>query len=171
MFKFFKIEIEQKDFRRYINALSRMEETVEREVYDRQQMRSAVDYQHRLSAAILSQKYAASYSPYSRTYAMWKKRRTSVFPGYWLLSGSLLRSIRAMKLDNESWYAGVQPGATGERGRPIAVYGAAGEYADVRKGQPARPVFRPTAEDYAKDPEGWTKRGMETLRKVRNAWR
>jgi len=170
MFNQFKIEIDQKDLHRYLSALARIELTVEREVEDRQQMRSAIDYEHRLTSAIMSQKYAGTYSPYSRSYAMWKRRRTSVFPGYWMLSGALLRSLRVLKI-GDAWFSGVQPGALGERGRPIALYGSAGEFADVRRKQPARPVFRPTLEEYRKDPEGWEKRGIETLVKVEQSWR
>jgi len=168
-----KIQLVKSDVRRYLRALNRIDKVATREVTENQQMRSAIDYRHRLTTNIMTQRYAGRYASYHPQYAKWKQARTSNFPGYWVLSGRLVGSLTSMRLPHgkaSAWFGGVQPGALGERGRPIALYGSAGEFSFIRPNQPARPVFTPTMEDYAKDPSGWMKRGNETTRAVRNAW-
>lgn len=158
------------DRMRFLQATVRVYKVAYEEVTDNQQMRSSMDLRQRLMANILTQRYGGSYAPYSPRYAQWKQSSGYLYPGWWMLGGYLLRSLTSQRW-TEGWYAGVAPGATGERGRPIAIYGAAGEFADIRENQPARPMFTPTTYEYAVDPNGWKKRGEETLRKVENAWR
>ena len=100
----FEIVIDPIDFKRYIRALRRVERVATREVTSRQQMRSAIDYQHRLTFNIVSQKFGGSYAPYSPRYARWKKKRVRKFPSWWVLSGNLLRSLTQFAINlSVSW--------------------------------------------------------------------
>uniref|UniRef100_A0A6M3KJ38 Uncharacterized protein n=1 Tax=viral metagenome TaxID=1070528 RepID=A0A6M3KJ38_9ZZZZ len=168
------IEFIQRDFNRYMTALQRMEIVAKETITDTMQRDCAVDYYQRVIKNILSQKFASSYIPLSTEYSKWKSKRMYKMPAHWELSGALMRSLQAFRYNGwrgKGWFSGVPSGATGERGRLIAVYGAAGEFREVRAIQPARPVFTPTKEEYKTDSGGWSKRGRESLVKIKQTWR
>ncbi len=160
------IQVRHSDISRSINALTRMQGMVVLETNEMPK-RMAIDYYHLLHANIFSEKYSAGYAKYSDRYAKQKQRGGYPFPGWWKLDRELVNSLSAFKVEG-GWMGGVPAGVTNE-GRYIAVYGTAGEFTDVRKKQPARPVFKPTMLEYEKG--GFATRGVESLKKITAQWR
>ncbi len=101
------------------------------------------------------------------------------YPSPWRLRGDLVSSLSAFKAPNGKGYIGGVPigamdqggkswlgkGSKGPKGpsKPIAMYGSILEYGPKR-----RPVFGPSADEYAKT--GWGKRGQESLNELRKQW-
>ena len=140
------------------------------------QRKCAVDYSTRVIGNIAQEKYGAAYPPsppYHPRYAVWKAARYPMKT--WQLKGDLLRNVTYFRA-GEGWAGGVMSGVMDSGGKSwlgwgrgprkeIAMYARIGEL-----GPKARPVFAPTADEYADDPEGWVKRGAEALQKVKVAW-
>lgn len=95
------------------------------------------------------------------------------------MRGELMRSLTTIRLSAKGWLGGIPSGVMdsgnvswlggGDKGRPvpIALYAQWMEFG--RRGQPARPLFAPTLNEYAKG--GAIKRGSESLGKIRSGWR
>lgn len=156
-----RIELKKSDLKRILRALDKINirSTFWANEIGRLQ---SLDYTNELKVAILSEKYAP-YSPYSKRYAAWKKKRYP-YPGWWKLTRSLLGVIESRKVGN-NWFAGVHRSATNKEGESIAEYAIKNEYGIER---PERPVFRPTLIDYA--PTGGAKRASTALKDISNAW-
>ncbi len=125
-------------------------------------------YVQELINAILDQRYAATYVPYSVSYAEKKKAEVSHLD-FWILTGDVVRAVEIIPGGKGTAFAGLDPrgaaGASGgDRGKSIAFYAFVNEYGtrlqygsrnhyvrlqpgNVGNGPavPARPVFRPTA--------------------------
>lgn len=162
-------------YRRYLTALRRIKRKVIIEQNDFP-MRCAVDYVYRVSNNISTQKFAASYSPLNERYRHWKILQFGQDKGFWVLRGLLQKSIKPFKV-REGWFGGIDadimaPGTSwfGEKpGSPISIaeYGYWLEYG--RRGQPARPLFRPTLDEFVE--EGWQRVADFSISKMANAWR
>lgn len=161
-----QIQFDQADLSRWMRALRRLKIRASHRI-NKMQRDCAIEYYQLVHANIVTEKYAGGYTPYSKTYAKWKQKKGYLYPGWWKLSLNLIHALTVFK-QGDGWVGGIPPGATGERGRPISIYGAAGEFKSVRLEQPARPIFEPTMQEYAK--EAWKKKGQENLSKIREAW-
>ena len=69
-----------------------------------------------------------------------------------------------MDSGKKSWFGKADKGPRKE----IAWYGRMGEYG--RTGQPARPLFEPTLDEYLIEADGIGKRAKESMRKIGNNW-
>ena len=125
-------------------------------------------YVQELINAIHDQRYAATYVPYSVSYAEKKKQMVSHLD-FWILTGDVVRAIEIVPGGPGTAFAGLDPkgaagAAGGDHGKSIAFYafvneygtrlqyGSRNHYVRLQKGDvghgpavPARPVFRPTA--------------------------
>jgi len=164
----FRIVIDENDRRNIFSALIRLREKVPKEVEDITPMLMAADYMFLVARNIRSEKYSAGYADYEDSYAKWKKKKGVPFPGYWKLDNILVSELSMFRF-KKGWMGGIPAGVTGKRGRPVALYGGAGEYPDVRPVQPARPVFTPSFEEYK---NGDIRRRIDFLNtKVKSWWR
>ena len=158
-----QIQFNQADFRRWMRATDKIQAKAKLWIESNMQIYCAVDYFQLVHKNIVSEKYAGSYAPYSKKYAAWKQKRYP-YPGWWKVTHALLNSLTVFK-HGDGWVGGIPSGMK------AAVYGAAGEFEKVREEQPARPVFTPTMEEYAKNKKnGWEKRGREALDHIKTAW-
>lgn len=162
--------------RRWSSALNRLRRKViiqENEV----PMRSSVDYVNRVRMNITTQKYSGYYAPYNPRYSTWKNEHFPGSRGYWHLRGFLQMALRPFKVKG-GWMGGVRseimvPGSSwfGEGysgpGISIAQYGRWMEYG--RRGQPPRPLFGFTLEEFKM--HGWPKVISRATRIMKGAWR
>lgn len=163
-----QIQFDKTDLSRWMRALRRVKRRAHGHIKEQMQRDCATEYYQLVAANIVSEKYAP-YTAYKERYAKWKQKKGYPYPGWWKLSRNLLNALSIFK-QGDGWVGGIPPGVEGERGRPISVYGAAGEFKSVRPEQPDRPVFEPTMEEYGKEGGEWEKRGKEALDKVGEAW-
>jgi len=140
---------------------------------------SAVDFQHLVIANLNSQKYASGYASYSEMYKEWKLEQ-QVGMKFWALYNDLVQNIKAFRVPlgagQSGWIAGVVPGVTASISSQmwgtvkkkvlIAQYARWMEFG--RKGQPARPLFGPTKNEYRRG--GFPKRGQQSLNKIKWSW-
>lgn len=138
--------------------------------------RCAVDFQHLVINNLNSQKHMGGYAPYGEIYKDWKLRQ-KVGMQFWKLYSDLVQNIQAFRVE-DGWMSGVVPGryasksssmfgeAKGTRKVLIAQYAGWMEFG--RSGQPARPLFTPTKEEYRVT--GFRKRGRESLNRIKWSW-
>ena len=175
------IKFIEADVKRYLKALVKLNAAAMGFGQQEMQRRCAVDYYQLLVKNIMSKMVPKpSYSP---RYARWKKKYGRMgFPSPWRLKGDIVASLSAFPA-GKGWMGGIPIGAMdsggkswlgkGDKGRskPIAMYGSVMEHGgSYGKGgtHPPRPVFGPTAKEYAR--AGWQKRGQEALNKQKAAW-
>lgn len=165
-------------FRRIIFAIEKM---ISMAILQKKDLpyKSAIDYKQLLVQNILTQKYASTYSPYSPWYAHWKTVTMLSGSHFWRLYGDLLKAITTRQATN-GYFSGVPSGVMDSGGKslfgtrknprgkrkPIAMYGRVME--GGLNNHPARPVFGPTRDEYARS--GWPVRGRESLKKIGNQW-
>lgn len=138
--------------------------------------RQAVGYVNLIRENIMTQKYAASYRPYSERYYEWKYHIFGSHGGFWFLKGHLVDSLTPFK-EGKGWMGGVPPGilvegsswyGEGYTGRPAYV----GEYARYmeygRVGQPERPLFQPSLVEYREG--GAQQEAIKTLNNIASRW-
>lgn len=118
----------------------------------------SIEYVDDIRKNIFSGRFSSTYSPYNARYEYWKYNVFKSFGSFWYLRGELVSSLKSFKVP-KGWMGGIPAGVMdsgnvswlgkGDRGRPvpIAEYARWMEYG--RKGQPARPLFRPTLIEYA----------------------
>lgn len=140
--------------------------------------RMSIDYCNLVRKNLLAGKYASTYARYNERYQEWKYKIFRSQGGFWELRGLLLISLKSYKSGN-GWFGGIPAGimdtgnvswfGKGDRGRPvpIAQYGIWMEYG--RRGQPSRPLFRPTLIEYS-DTQA-IERLDESRIKLRESWR
>jgi hypothetical protein len=176
-----KAEINQKDLKNYKAALNRLESKTRR-LESQHPFSCAGDYQVLVKKNLLSQKYFAGYPRYNPRYAKWKAVTMRMGSAFWYLFGDLFRAITVFKVGRKDWFSGVpsyvydrggkswftpgpdSPGFASDRvGKPkkIAMYGHIGEK--------RRPLFEPTADEYAK--KGFVKQGSRSLKLMGKQWR
>ena len=125
--------------------------------------RMSIEYIDMIRLNIFTGKYSSTYPRYNDRYRRWKYMVFKSAGGFWQLRGDLVTALQSKKRTSTAygatWFGGI-PGnvrdtgnvswlGKGNRGRvlPIALYANWMEYG--RRGQPARPLFRPTLIEYA----------------------
>jgi hypothetical protein len=183
------MRVDPNDVSKLQRACANLLATVQSHGMDEMQRRCATDY-FMLVAKNIRQKGAPS-PDYADAYKEWKASYGWRGMGSWELKGDLLASLSAFRdLSGKGWRGSVPYGAMdtggkswhyggkGSKGpqgksRSIARYAIAGEYSRPKdhryKGQPERPVFRPSMSEYAG--AGWLVRADETLALMGNTWR
>jgi hypothetical protein len=138
--------------------------------------RSAVDFQFLVIHNLTSQRFAGGYTPYSEIYQEWKLRQ-KLGMQFWKLYGDLVQNIKVFKVGTD-WMAGVTPGVRATVSSSL--FGKAKEARKVlisqyalwmefgRRGQPARPLFRPTKTEYRRG--GFIIQGQKSLRRIMMGW-
>jgi hypothetical protein len=172
----------QSDIRRVLRALGRIERAVKREKSDLP-YRCAVDYVNLLRRNIMTQKFAGGYAPYHPRYRQWKSEYFAT-TGFWVMRGSVVNALTVYRDRHpQRWVGGLPPGAgtvpgsswfgPPGTGKPanINMYAYVNEYGGSYGGsvRPARPVFRPTKQEYERS--GFPKRGKESLDIIGRSWR
>ena len=164
------------DVHRILRALTRIESKTRVQAKIVPQ-RSAVDFQHLVIHNLTSQRFAGGYAPYSDIYQEWKLRQ-KLGMQFWKLYGDLVQNIKVFKVGGNDWMAGVVPGvmatvsssmfgkAKGVRKVLISQYALWMEFG--RRGQPARPLFRPTKTEYRR--KGFITQGERALRRIGRGW-
>jgi len=166
----------QLHFIRWNNALTRTSSILKLEKNDLP-YRNAVAFSHLIVANINNQKYAAGYAPLNERYKEWKSKYGRTKKGFWALFNRLIGRVSAFKVTG-GWMGGIEAGhkvsgtswlGKGNKGHAVDI----AEYARFlefgRRRQPERPLFQPTTVEYWK--EGFVKEGVQSLRKVKGAWR
>lgn len=156
-----KIYIDQADIARLMNAIRKVivQSNAESRNLPRRAAQEAVAL---LRENIYRQTYAGRYRPWTSRYRDWKVKRGAPMM-YWNLSGDLIRNLRSIRFGSRDFVAGIQANimdsgnkSFGKKGKQkaIAMYAYVMEYGgDYGKGgkHPARPLFRPTANEYWRD--------------------
>ena len=139
----------------------------------------AKDYSMLLIQNIVNEKFSGSYDPLNERYEEWKSQHGGE-SGFWKLWGDLLRAI-SIRSTPKGFTVGIEkdvlPSKSSSMGKiqkitPIWEYAYYGEMGRGQsawsKGQPARAVFKPSAEEYRLIFLG--KRRREAFDKIRRAW-
>jgi len=168
----FTIEFDKTDMKKYIKSVENVKKTIEKE--EKELPKSCAK---ELANAILENisNQAFAMAPYNQRYAQWKQDRVGHLK-YWLLDGDLYGSIKAFKYEG-FWFAGIQPGIFDKGGkswhntggRPMEIVKYARWLEKGRKGQPARPLFAPTTENYSK--AGFIKQHEKSAKTIESKWR
>lgn len=179
----FRVYFNQNDLQRLIFATHKEESQAELQVHDMQR-RCAVDFLMLLRRNILTNRHTGNYDSLSSDYRKWKKDHGKMGMGFWKLFGDLFRSLQTSKIGRQSrwragYFAGVPRGARDSGGKSWYGKGDKGASKSIeqigtwmeegRTGQPARPIFGPTTEGYIKS-GAWTKRGVQSLDKMKWSW-
>lgn len=163
------------DISRILFAIAKVESMVELQKTDMPYYCS-VEFKNLVISNLHTQKFAGSYAPYSEIYQDWKLRQ-NLGMQYWKLYMDLVENIKVFKV-RRGWMAGITPGkratvsssmfgkAKGTRKVLISEYARWMEFG--RRGQPARPLFQPTMEEYRRD--GFIKQGQKSLRRIKGGW-
>lgn len=139
--------------------------------------RNAVKYSLLVVENISTQKYAGGYAALNPRYREWKKQYGRSGKEFWALFNKLIQKVSAFKVAG-GWMGGIESGEVvggtswfgkGDFGHPVDIAQYAGWLEHGRSGQPARPLFAPTTQEYWK--EGFVKEGMQSQRKVKGAWK
>lgn len=179
----FYVEIDGSDLRRALAAIKRVSAGVRRE-NSKLPRRCAVEVRGLLAEAIMSNKYAAGYRPYSSHYRKWKQRQG--YPMiFWKLSGDLLGALQVFRYEGE-WTAGIPSGVMSStagkrfsnksvRTVPVAMYANIMEYGanfrSVGGGKhPSRPLFRPMKVHYGISRD-FKKQADKTIIALARKWR
>lgn len=178
-----KISFVQMDLRRILGATLKEERIVEAEV-NSMQFRCATDFLSLLRRNIMTQKFAGTYARLNPKYRAWKEQYGRSGLNFWSLFGDLVKSLERRREGTRTkktskFFVGIPRGARdkggkswfgkGDKGPPKSInfYATMGEYG--RRGQPARPLFGPTQDEYVNSGR-WAKRGVESLGKLFVAW-
>jgi len=139
----------------------------------------AKDYRMLLIQNIMDEKYSGSYTALNERYEEWKEKNGGE-SGFWKLWGDLVRAI-SIRQTPKGFTVGIEKGVMPTRSSsmgktkkitPIWQYAYYGEFgrgtAAWSKGQPARPVFKPSAEEFRLT--FLDKRRMDAFDKIKRAW-
>lgn len=140
----------------------------------------SIDYIDAIRKNIYTGKFNGTYRPYNPRYSDWKYGTYSkvAIGSFWILSGDLVASLKSQKM-GRAWFGGIPAGVydtggkswlgRGDRGerKLIAQYANWMEYG--RRGQPSRPLFRPTLGEYVSG-KALTRLG-EARSKLLGGWR
>ena len=169
-------------FRRWMRATEKIKATAlsEKENLPR---RMSIDYVDEIRKNITIGRFSNTYAAYNERYRKWKYTIFKSTGGFWNLRGELLAALEAKNMSSTKftsrWFAGIPAGVfdsgnvswfgKGDKGRslPIALYAYYLEYG--RRGQPSRPLFRPTLIEYAS--KGAVKRLEESRKLIMLGWK
>lgn len=144
------VSYEPKSYLRYRSALKRMKRRLEMEARDLPR-RLAQRYAYFVAKAITTQKYAATYAPYSPAYERWKYTTMGYSGGFWELRGYVLRYLQAWPVGLYQWIGGLPSSISvpkvGGGSISLVQYAKENEYG-TRK-IPARPLFAPSLIDFS----------------------
>jgi hypothetical protein len=166
----------KKDFDRYFRALSRVEDVARLRCISLPRT-CAEEHREDLTKAILTQRYAGQWKPYSDRYAKWKTEMLGSTGKFWLLFGDLINSIIAVNRGGggSAWFTGIPKSAMDSGGK--SWFGSPGNqkgksksiamYAKANEG--IRPLFGPARTDYANT--RWPVIARRSLRSIATAWR
>lgn len=171
-----QIQFNQADLIRWMSALRRVKRRAHSQIKTQMQMNCAIEYHQLVHKNIMSEKYAP-FTAYEDRYAKWKKKKGYKYPGWWKLNLDLVNALTIFK-QGDGYVGGIPPGVMDSGGKSygegraylIAKYGWIAEWGGIFAGQkhPARAVFKPSMDEYAKD--DWKKQGQKALNKVGEAW-
>lgn len=157
-------------FLRYKSALKRLKRMAIIMASDLPR-RLAQRYALFVAQAITTQKYAASYAPYSPAYERWKYTTMGYTGGFWELRGYVLRYLQAWPVGSYKWKGGIPSSImvpkVGGGSISLASYAVENEYG-TRK-VPARPLFGPSLVDFSVTDA--ISELNESRLKMRGAWR
>lgn len=171
-------------FRRWMKAIDDVLEAARFQQWD-MPWRMATDYKELLFKNIVDGKFAHTYAPYSDIYLNWKTQKLggafrlqgTGHKMFWRLYGDLLRSLSVFRTQGGAM-GGVPAGVKDSgyksifskkrRSKPIAMYARVMEFGLAAHRGKARPVFGPTAREYARN--GWQDRGKDALRGIAKKW-
>jgi len=170
------VRFNQLHLKRYFAALNGISAHVKREKNDLP-YRNAVAFSNLVVGNISTQKYASGYAPLNPRYKEWKKHYGRSGREFWALFNNLIQRIAAFKVKG-GWMGGIEVGMVvggtswfgkGDRGHSVDVaqYATWLEYG--RKGQPARPLFVPSTEEYWQGE--FQKQGIQSLHKMKGYWK
>jgi hypothetical protein len=179
-----KVVFDPKQYDRWMRAVSNIREAAKFQKWD-MPYRMATDYKNLLFKNIVTGKFAITYAPYSDIYLQWKtyklggayRMQGSGHMMFWRLYGDLLKSLSVFRT-RSGVMGGVPAGVKDSgyksifskkrRSKPIAMYARVMEFGLASHRGKARPVFGPTASEYART--GWHDRGREALTRIRKKW-
>jgi len=175
-----RVEFVKGDLNKILRAFKRIERAVKREKFNLP-MRQALDYRELLTSNILTEKYASVYPPYNERYKAWKETYFASM-GFLKMRRTMVDNLTVYRGKYKNWvYSGLPPGlmVSGSswfgppgKGKPVSVnmYAWVNEYGgNWGFGvHPARPVWRPTKDEYQKD--GFINRGNESLELIKRSW-
>ena len=172
----FKVELNQNDLNKILNAVKGVSIRATIETMDTMQRKCSVTFAQLFKVNIISQKYATGWK-YSKSYKDWKEKYYGQL-NFWMLSGDLYKAIHSSRYLN-GYLGGVPMGAfdsgvkswsrKDNRRLPIARYGWWLELGNRNGTQPARPILGPTINEYMTSGD-WINKGIEALNKVKQQW-
>jgi hypothetical protein len=132
----------------------------------------AIDYQILVRKNLTSEKFKWLYPQYDKNYATYKLRAVGHLKT-WRLFDDLLNNLTAFKITSgtvkrHAWMGGIPDHVMNRDGKNIAMYGKTVEYGPKTKKYKKRPLFIPTAHEYAR--AKWGERGQEALNRVKSKW-
>lgn len=132
----------------------------------------AQDYTELVRKNLMSEKFRWLYPQYHKDYATWKLKKVGHLKT-WRLFDDLLNNLKAFKITSgtvarHAWMGGIPDHVTNRDGTNIAMYGKTVEYGPKTKKYKKRPLFIPTAHEYAR--AEWGKRGQEALNRIKSKW-
>lgn len=178
------VTLDAKQYSRWLRAVDNIMEAAKFQKWD-MPWTMATDYKELLFKNIVDGKFAHTYAPYSNIYLSWKTQKLggafrlqgTGHKMFWRLYGDLLRNLSVFRTKG-GVMGGVKAGVRDSgfksifskkrRTKPIAMYARVMEFGLASHRGKARPVFGPTASEYAQN--GWSKRGREALRKIGDKW-
>ena len=176
-----KVILKHSDLQRMYKAIHRVNNAATIQAKENP-YRNAVAFRNLLLLNINSQKHMGGYAPYNKKYREWKKEKVG-HSYFWKLFGHLIKNLTVFPVGSgygrmNKWMSGITPGVMdkggtsmygSKGGRPVLIsaYGRWMEFG--RRGQPARPIFGPTTEEYSMG--RWLRIGKNSIFTVRRAWR
>jgi len=163
-------------YRRWVRAVNKLKRTALVE-QDNLPRKMSIEYVDAIRKNISIGRYSTTYTRYNQRYKQWKYEVFGSIGGFWKLRGDLLASLRSHK-KGKGWFGGVPAnvwdtggvswfGPKYSRRVLIAQYAHWMEYG--RRGQPARPLFRPTLIEYSEGKGNKTARN--SLNQIGKGWR
>jgi len=166
----------QLHFKRFVLALDKLNAHVKREKNDLP-YRNAIKFSNLVVGNISTQKFSAAYAPLNPRYREWKNQYGRSGKEFWALFNNLIQRISAFKVKG-GWMGGIEVGVVvggtswfgkGDRGHSVDVAQYATWLEKGRKGQPARPLFAPSTEEYSQNE--FQKEGNQSLHKMKGYWK
>ena len=141
----------------------------------------AYEFKSLLIWNIATGKFDSFYTALDPTYKKWKEKQEGSLQGFWKLWGTLMTSFqvrptpKGFVVEVNKAIIPTRSSSIGKAKKYTPVweyfwYGEKGRrpFGFSIKGQPSRPVFKPTVEEYRS--VFLRKRGLETLDKIRRVW-
>ena len=181
------ILFDARTFRKWLRVLDQLKPRAQLWILNEMQRECANDYVNILRQNISQQVHMSRYAPYSERYRDWKEQYFGAL-AYWRLKDDLLNNLTYWETQG-GWMGGIPGGIMDQGGKSmfyppdhpkqadvsppkqIAFYARMNEYGwGPNKKQTERPIFRPTAENYATSTQRKS-RGRTALRRTVAQWR